>query len=85
MRALCLSMGLLASSLAAAQPLPDGRPKVLVLEIEASQGVTKATAEVSTALLLGKLRQLPSIHVMAYRDVEGAMTCLLYTSDAADE
>jgi len=67
-------MGLLASSLAAAQPLPDGRPKVLVLEIEASQGVTKATAEVSTALLLGKLRQLPSIHVMAYRDVEGAMT-----------
>lgn len=73
MRAVLLLLALLVPLGARAQAIPAA-PRVLVLEVEPGQGVTKDVAEIAGSLLIGRLRQVPGIVVISIREVEGAMT-----------
>jgi hypothetical protein len=72
---LCLLVQVVALSLAAEpDSAPAGELSVLVLPIEAKDGVSKSEAELATAAFAAEADRVPGFRVITYREVEGTMT-----------
>lgn len=69
-------LALVVASLVAAQgPAAGGAPpSVLMLPVEPKNGVTQDAADLASAMLIGRVRRVPGVRIVSYRELEGAMS-----------